>query len=57
MANIFKDLMQGLDEVEAFLAGKTAGYKVHVPKNVDVKKIRRRLKMTAGESVVDSGDD
>ena len=46
MASIFKDLMTGLDEVEAFLAGRTAGYKVHLPKNVDVKKIRRRLKMT-----------
>ena len=46
MANVFKDLMQGLDEAEAFLAGKTAGYKIHVPENVDVKKIRKRLKMT-----------
>jgi len=46
MANVFNDLMKGLDEAEAFLAGKTAGYKVHVPERVDVKKIRKRLKMT-----------
>jgi putative transcriptional regulator len=38
--------MNGLDEVEAFLAGQTDGYKVSVPANVDVKSIRKRLKMT-----------
>lgn len=46
MARIFNDLMAGLDEVEAYLEGKTAGYRVHVPDNVDVKRIRKRLKMT-----------
>jgi putative transcriptional regulator len=46
MTPIFNDLMNGLDEVEAFLAGQTAGYKVSVPANVDVKSIRKRLKMT-----------
>lgn len=45
MARIFNDLMTGLDEVEAYLAGKTAGYRVHVPAKVDVKGIRKRLKM------------
>jgi putative transcriptional regulator len=46
MTPIFNDLMNGLDEVEAFLAGQTAGYKVSVPANVDVKSIRKRLNMT-----------
>jgi putative transcriptional regulator len=46
MATIFKDLMAGLDEVDTFLAGETAGYKVNLPANVDVKGIRKRLKMT-----------
>jgi putative transcriptional regulator len=46
MTNLFNDLMKGLDEAENFLAGKTEGYKVHVPDRVDVKKIRNRLKMT-----------
>jgi putative transcriptional regulator len=46
MATIFDDLMSGLDEVDAFLAGKTAGYKVNLPAEVDVKGIRKRLKMT-----------
>jgi putative transcriptional regulator len=46
MAIVFNDLMKGLDEAEAFLAGKTAGYRVHVPDRVDVRRIRKRLKMT-----------
>jgi putative transcriptional regulator len=46
MATMFKDMMNGLDEVEAFLSGETAGYRVNVPAEVDVKGIRKRLKMT-----------
>jgi putative transcriptional regulator len=46
MTPIFNDMMNGLDEVEAFLVGQTAGYKVSVPTNVDVKSIRKRLNMT-----------
>jgi putative transcriptional regulator len=46
MASIFKDMMNGLDEVDSFLAGKTAGYKVNLPAEVDVKSIRKGLKMT-----------
>jgi putative transcriptional regulator len=46
MSAMFDDLMTGLDEVEAFLAGKSAGYKVNLPKDVDVKAIRKQLHMT-----------
>ena len=46
MATMFKDMMNGLDEVEAFLSGETSGYRVNVPAEVDVKGIRKRLKMT-----------
>jgi putative transcriptional regulator len=46
MTPIFNDLMNGLDEVDAFLAGQTVGYKVSVPTDVDVKSIRKRLNMT-----------
>jgi len=46
MTAIFDDLMHGLNEVNAFLGGKTAGYKVSVPTDVDVKSIRKRLNMT-----------
>jgi len=43
---LFDDLMQGLKEVDQFLAGKTAGYRVTVPEEIDVKAIRQRLRMT-----------
>ena len=46
MTKLFDDLMTGLDEVDAFLAGKKDGYKVNLPAEVDVKGIRKRLKMT-----------
>jgi putative transcriptional regulator len=46
MTAMFNDMMSELDEVDAFLAGKTAGYKVNLPAEVDVKGIRKRLKMT-----------
>jgi putative transcriptional regulator len=46
MTTLFEDLMQGLKEVEGFLAGRTGGYRVTVPAEVDVKSIRKRLGMT-----------
>jgi putative transcriptional regulator len=46
MSKMFEDLMTGLDEVDAFLAGEKTGYKVSVPSEVDVKAIRNRLSMT-----------
>jgi putative transcriptional regulator len=46
MRTTFEQMMNGLDEVESFLAGQENGFKVHVPDKVDVKRIRTRLKMT-----------
>ncbi len=46
MKTAFKELMTGLDEVQAFLAGERKGFKVHVPDEVDVKSIRHKLNMT-----------
>jgi putative transcriptional regulator len=46
MKNLYQDLMNGLDEVDAFLAGQEAGYKVNLPAEIDVRGIRKRLKMT-----------
>jgi hypothetical protein len=37
MATLFEDLMGGLNEVDALLAGKTAGYKVSLPLHFQVK--------------------
>ncbi len=46
MSAMFEDMMTGLDEVDAFLAGEKVGYKVTLPADVDVKSIRKRLNMT-----------
>jgi len=46
MTKLFSDLKAGLEEVDSFLAGETAGFKVTLPAEVDVKSIRKRLKMT-----------
>lgn len=46
MSKVFEDMKRGLEEVDAFLAGETEGYKVTLPVEVDVKSIRKRLKMT-----------
>jgi putative transcriptional regulator len=46
MTAMFQDLMTGLEEVDAFLAGQRAGYRVTLPEEVDVKSIRKNLKMT-----------
>ena len=41
MRTQFEQLMQGLDEVEAFLSGEKEGFEVHVPEKVDVKSTER----------------
>jgi putative transcriptional regulator len=46
MKTQFEQMMDGLNEVEAFLAGKQEGFKAHVPQEVDVRAIRNRLGMT-----------
>jgi putative transcriptional regulator len=41
----FNKIMEGLDQARAYLDGTAdkRSYRVHVPENVDVKKIRGRL--------------
>ncbi len=46
MKTQFEQIMNGLNDVEAFLAGEQEGFKAHVPQEVDVKAIRNRLGMT-----------
>lgn len=46
MKTQFQQMMDGLNDVEAFLAGEQEGFKAHVPHDVDVKAIRNRLGMT-----------
>jgi putative transcriptional regulator len=46
MKTQFEQMMDSLNDVEAFLAGGQEGFKAHVPQEVDVKAIRNRLGMT-----------
>ena len=46
MKTQFEQMMDGLNDVEAFLAGEQEGFKARVPQEVDVKAIRNRLGMT-----------
>jgi putative transcriptional regulator len=46
MKTQFEQMMNGLNDVETFLAGEQEGFKAHVPEEVDVKAIRNRLGMT-----------
>ena len=46
MKTQFEQMMDGLNDVEAFLAGEQEGFKAYVPQQVDVKAIRNRLGMT-----------
>ena len=46
MKTQFEQMMDGLNDVEAFLAGEQEGFQTHVPREVDVKAIRNRLGMT-----------
>src|SRR5579872_855501 len=46
MKTQFDQMMSGLNDFEAFLAGEQEGFKAHVPNEVDVKAIRNRLGMT-----------
>ena len=46
MKTQFEQMMDGLNDVEAFLAGEQEGFMAHVPQDVDVKAIRNRLGMT-----------
>jgi putative transcriptional regulator len=46
MSEAFEEMMQGLNEVDSFLSGSKAGFRVHVPETVNVKRIRTQLHMT-----------
>jgi putative transcriptional regulator len=46
MKTQFEQMVEGLNDVEAFLNGEQEGFKAHVPHDVDVKAIRNGLGMT-----------
>ena len=54
MKTQFEQMMDGLNDVEAFLAGEQEGFKAYVPQEVDVKAIRNRLNPAAFAAAVGS---
>jgi hypothetical protein len=56
MAAIFNDLKAGLDEIDAFLAGKRIGYRVSVPAEIDIESIRKGLDSPTNGSNIKSSD-
>jgi putative transcriptional regulator len=46
MSKTFDMIMRGLDDVEDYLDGQGEGHVVHIPDEVDVKAIRRKLKLS-----------
>ncbi len=46
MSALFDDLMESLDLIEAYMKGDREGFRVHVPSEIDVRSIRKKLKMT-----------
>jgi putative transcriptional regulator len=46
MTKMVEDLKRGLSEVDAFLGGAKAGFRVSLPADIDVKSIRKGLHMT-----------
>jgi putative transcriptional regulator len=46
MGKMIDDLRQGLADIDNYLGGRRTGYKVTVPAQIDVKRIRKKLRMT-----------
>src|ERR1700693_2194056 len=46
MKTQFEQMMDGLNDVKAFLAGEQEGFKAHLPQEFDVKGILNKLGMT-----------
>jgi hypothetical protein len=46
MSKLFKEMAQGTAEARAFMEGKRKGYKVTLPETVDVRGIRKRLRLS-----------
>ena len=46
MSALYERLLIGLKEIEAFMDGKDEGFRVHIPDEINVQLIRKRLDMT-----------
>jgi putative transcriptional regulator len=46
MSKLFEEMANGTAEARAYMAGKRKGYKVTLPETVDVRGIRKRLRLS-----------
>lgn len=55
MSKAGKKFSEGMRDVAAYFAGARAGYKIHVPDEVDVKAIRGKLGMSQAKFAASFG--
>jgi putative transcriptional regulator len=48
MSKLFEEMAQGTAEARAYMEGKRKGYKVTLPETVDVRGLRKRLRLSQG---------
>jgi putative transcriptional regulator len=48
MSKLFQEMAQGTAEARAYMDGKRKGYKVTLPETVDVRGLRKRLRLSQG---------
>ena len=48
MSKLFKEMAQGTAEARAYMEGERKGYKVTLPETVDVRGLRKRLRLSQG---------
>jgi putative transcriptional regulator len=48
MSKLFEEMAQGTAEARAYMEGERKGYKVTLPETVDVRSLRKRLRLSQG---------
>ena len=48
MSKLFEEMAQGTAEARAYMEGERKGYKVTLPETVDVRGLRKRLRLSQG---------
>jgi putative transcriptional regulator len=51
MSKLFEEMAQGTAESRASMKGKRKGYKVTLPETVDVRGLRKRLRLSVYPSI------
>jgi putative transcriptional regulator len=46
MSKLFREMAQGTAEARAYMEGERKGYKVTLPESVDVRGLRKRLRLS-----------